>query len=89
MGKVAFVFPGQGSQKVGMGQAIHEADEAARAVFTAADEALGESLSALPLVRALLARRAPLRRAPRHTVQSAPKWDAAPRQPSERRSTGC
>ncbi|HJL04281.1 MAG TPA: ACP S-malonyltransferase [Polyangiaceae bacterium LLY-WYZ-15_(1-7)] len=47
MGKVAFVFPGQGSQKVGMGQAIHEADEAARAVFAAADEALGESLSAL------------------------------------------
>lgn len=45
--KVAFVFPGQGSQKVGMGQAIVEASEEARAIFARADEALGESLSGL------------------------------------------
>jgi len=47
MKKVAFVFPGQGSQKVGMGRAVHEASEAARAVFAAADAALGEPLSTL------------------------------------------
>jgi [acyl-carrier-protein] S-malonyltransferase len=43
----AFVFPGQGSQYVGMGQALSEAYPAAAAVFAAADEALGESLSEL------------------------------------------
>jgi [acyl-carrier-protein] S-malonyltransferase len=47
MGKVAFVFPGQGSQVVGMGKAVHDAVPSARAVFEAADAALGESLSAL------------------------------------------
>ena len=47
MGKVAFVFPGQGSQVVGMGKAVHDAVPAARAVFEAADGALGESLSQL------------------------------------------
>lgn len=47
MGKVAFVFPGQGSQVVGMGKAVHDAMPAARAVFEAADAALGESLSEL------------------------------------------
>ncbi len=45
--KVAFVFPGQGSQKVGMGKDAADASEAARAVFDAADRALGESLSTL------------------------------------------
>lgn len=43
----AFVFPGQGSQYVGMGQALAGLSPAAAAVFRAADEALGEPLSQL------------------------------------------
>ncbi len=44
---VAFVFPGQGSQTVGMGRALADAYPAARAVFDEVDEALGEKLSAV------------------------------------------
>ena len=44
---IAFIFPGQGSQKVGMGQALAAAFPEARAVFDEADAALGEPLSAL------------------------------------------
>ncbi len=43
----AFVFPGQGSQAVGMGRALAEAVPAARAVFEEVDEALGEKLSTI------------------------------------------
>jgi [acyl-carrier-protein] S-malonyltransferase len=43
----AFTFPGQGSQSVGMGQALARTYPAARAVFEEVDEALGESLSRL------------------------------------------
>jgi [acyl-carrier-protein] S-malonyltransferase len=47
MGKVAFVFPGQGSQKVGMGRDAFDSSDAARTVFEEVDEALGEALSQL------------------------------------------
>jgi [acyl-carrier-protein] S-malonyltransferase len=44
---IAFVFPGQGSQKVGMGRALHDAVPESRAVFEEADGALGFPLSRL------------------------------------------
>jgi [acyl-carrier-protein] S-malonyltransferase len=44
---VAFVFPGQGSQVVGMGKALAQAYPAAQDVFDEVDAALGERLSAL------------------------------------------
>ena len=43
----AFVFPGQGAQAIGMGKGLADSYPAARAVFDAVDEALGEKLSAL------------------------------------------
>ena len=44
---VAFTFPGQGSQAVGMGKALAETYPEARAVFEEVDDALGEKLSTL------------------------------------------
>ena len=44
---VAFTFPGQGSQAVGMGKDLADAFPAARAVFDEVDDALGEKLSAV------------------------------------------
>ena len=43
----AFIFPGQGSQAVGMGKALAEASREARAVFEEVDEALSRKLSKL------------------------------------------
>ncbi len=45
--KIAFVFPGQGSQAVGMGRELHANFPAARAIFEEADDALEFSLSKL------------------------------------------
>ena len=47
MSMIAFVFPGQGSQSVGMGRALADASPAAAAVFAAADAALGEPITRL------------------------------------------
>ena len=44
---MAFVFPGQGSQEVGMGHALADAFAAAREVFGEVDDALGQNLSRL------------------------------------------
>jgi [acyl-carrier-protein] S-malonyltransferase len=43
----AFIFPGQGSQKIGMGAELAEASPAARAVFEEVDDALSQKLFAI------------------------------------------
>ena len=45
--RAAYIFPGQGSQWVGMGRDLHDSFDSAKAVFKQADEALGFSLSRL------------------------------------------
>ncbi|MEK3714926.1 MULTISPECIES: ACP S-malonyltransferase [unclassified Paenibacillus] len=47
MSKIAFVFPGQGAQAIGMGKDVYEALPQSRAVFEKGDEVLGFSLSGL------------------------------------------
>jgi len=47
MSQIAFVFPGQGSQSVGMGRALSESSPLAADVFRVVDDALGEPLSKL------------------------------------------
>jgi [acyl-carrier-protein] S-malonyltransferase len=45
--KIAYIFPGQGAQKVGMGKDLYDSSEDARAVFQEADKVLGFALSTL------------------------------------------
>ena len=47
MGKIAFVFPGQGSQKVGMGKEFYDNSPIARKIFDSASDAVGLDLKAL------------------------------------------
>lgn len=47
MSKLAFIFPGQGSQFIGMGKDLADTSQAAKEVFQEVDDALGEKLSAM------------------------------------------
>lgn len=47
MTKIAFIFPGQGSQSVGMGKDLYENFESAKNIFDEADKILGKSISTI------------------------------------------
>ena len=47
MSKIAFVFPGQGAQTVGMGKDVYDNSSVAKEVFDKASEAVGLDLKAL------------------------------------------
>lgn len=47
MSKIAFIYPGQGAQKAGMGQDFYENSKSAKAVFDKASEILGLDMNAL------------------------------------------
>ena len=47
MSKIAFIYPGQGAQKAGMGQDFYENSKSAKAVFDKASDILGLDMNAL------------------------------------------
>ncbi len=90
---VAFVFPGQGSQAVGMGHDLYEASPTARAVFDQADATLGFALTQLcftgPETTLTATRVCPARAADGlHCAASGPCEDASQRQTQQSTAYG-